>query len=269
MFQTRRKTTRFQCGHCGSRLVMHDHHLRKLVACHACGRTTHPLAKRLVAVAEETKKNVKAKSAGKARACANCREPIGKLQCVKEWAGKTVCHGCQVKLIAETTAALPQPSRTAAAAVPALPHPSVAPHAARPAAPRSPAPLELSIAPLAPVLLLGMTMAAFFAAVSVMSYVGGFVSALLLVAAAAVGLRWLRRGTVSVRARLDQIEVVRLQYGAFKVVAMLLAWLWSQPARRKPWALLLTVFWAALYTPYCVSGMLLPVPRKRVLRVAA
>ena len=246
---------------------MHDHHLRKLVACHACGRTTHPLAKRFAAAAEETKKAAKAKSPAKARACANCREPIGKLQSVKEWAGKTVCHGCQVKLISETTAALPQPARSAAVA--ALPsHPAQA-HAPRPAGPRSPAPLELSIAPLAPVLLLAMTMAAFFAAVSVMSYVGGFVSALLLVAAAAVGLRWLRRGTVSVRARLDQIEVVRLQYGAFRVVAMLLAWLWSQPARRKPWALLLTVFWAALYTPYCVSGMLLPVPRKRVLRVAA
>jgi hypothetical protein len=247
---------------------MHDRHLRRLVACHACGRTTHPLEKTFGVTADRKKKPGRAKAPGKSRPCANCGETIGKLQATKAWAGKSVCHGCHAKLAAEAVPATPpQPAKSLPAAI--LPDRMVASPAPRAASPSAPAALELSIAPLAPVLLLGATMAAFFAAVSVMSYVGGFVSALLLVAVAAVGLRWLRRGTLSVRARLDQIEAVRLRYGAFRVVGMLLAWLWSQPARSKPWALLLTVFWAALYTPYCVSGMLLPVPRKRVLRVAA
>ena len=203
--------TRFRCAHCGNRLVMQNRHLRRLVACHACGRATHPAMKRRVA----------------------------------------------------------QPAPPAPAAVPVAPLPAQ-PAAPAPAAPRPVAPaLELSIAPLAPLIVLGVTGGAFFAAISLMSYIGGFASALMLVATAAVGLRWLRRGTVSVRARLDQIDATRARHGSVRVAAMLAAWLWSQPAPRKPWACLLMLFWGMLYAPYRVSGMLLPAPRGRLVRVAA
>ena len=262
MLQIQRKTTRFRCGHCGSRLVMHNRHLRRLVACHACGRVTHPLAKRLAAAGES--KKPASKPAAKARDCTNCGQAIGKLQTPKDWRGQTVCHACHAKLSLETAPPVPPARAVAAPSVRGTPAP-----VARGIPAPAPAGLELSIGPLAPMLMVGVTGAAFFVALSVMSYVGGFVSALLLVAAAAVGLRWMRRGTLSVRARLDQIEAVRLRHGAFRVVAMLLAWLWSQSPRRKPWACLLMVFWGVLYAPYCLSGMLLPVPRTRVIRAAA
>jgi hypothetical protein len=240
---------------------MHNRHLRRLVACHACGRTTHPLAKRLAAASEP--KSAAAKPPSTARDCTNCGHTIGKLQTPKDWRGQTVCHACHSKLALESEP--PEPAR-ASAALPARGRNAHKP--CRNATSPAPTGLELSIGPLAPMLLVGMTGAAFFVAISVMSYVGGFLSALLLVAAAAVGLRWLKRGTLSFRARLDQIEGIRLRHGIVRVVAMLLAWLWSQPPRRKPWACLLMAFWGVLYVPYCVSGMLLPVPRTRIMRAA-
>jgi hypothetical protein len=53
------------------------------------------------------------------------------------------------------------------------------------------------------------------------------------------------------------------------VAVMLGAWLWGQPARRKPWAGLLVLFWAAVYAPYCLSGMLLPIPRAHAISARA
>jgi ABC-type transporter Mla maintaining outer membrane lipid asymmetry permease subunit MlaE len=120
-----------------------------------------------------------------------------------------------------------------------------------------------------PLLLVGATGAAFFVAVSFMSYLGGFVSALVLVAATAAGLRWVRLGTMSIRTRLDQIESVRVRHGSLRVASMLLAWLWSQPLARKPWALLLVVFWAGVYAPYCLSGVFVSSPRPRTVMVRA
>ncbi|CAA9377342.1 MAG: hypothetical protein AVDCRST_MAG64-381, partial [uncultured Phycisphaerae bacterium] len=47
MVKTERAMTRFRCGHCATRLVVQNRHLDRLVACHACGRATHPVAQRL------------------------------------------------------------------------------------------------------------------------------------------------------------------------------------------------------------------------------
>jgi predicted RNA-binding Zn-ribbon protein involved in translation (DUF1610 family) len=210
--------TRFRCAHCGNRLVMQNRHLRRLVACHACGRATHPAMKRQIA----------------------------------------------------SLVPVPAPQPPAVqAAVPSSPAPAQPAPVANPR-PATPG-LELSIAPLAPLIVLGATGGAFFAAISLMSYLGGFASALMLVATAAVAVRWLKRGTLSVRARLGQIDETRARVGSFRVAAMLLAWLWAQPAARKPWACLLMVFWGALYAPYRMGGLLMPVPRReaRLVRVAA
>lgn len=211
--------TRFRCVHCGNRLIMQNRHLRRLVACHACGKPTHPAMRRMP---------------------------------------PAVAPGTAQKLFTVVQASAKSEQTPAPA-----PAPVAAP--ARPI-PRS---LELSIAPLAPVILIGATGAAFYAALSFMTYLGGFASALMLVAAAAVGLRWIRRGTTSVRVRLEQIDATRARYGSLRVVSMMFAWLWSQPPRRKPWAVLLMVFWGAVYGPYCVTGMFLPSPRRQLARVAA
>jgi hypothetical protein len=263
---TRRRTMiRFRCGHCRARPAMHRRHLRGLVTCHACGRTTHPAVK--------AGQFLSGKPAGGPPACVNCGQTIGKLQVVCQWLGQTVCHPCHTRLSFE---AATNPSK--GALVGASPKSQLAaarslewrlpPATAATASPLSmPAGLELSAAPLVPLMLVGMTGAAFFVAVSLMSYVGGFVSALALVAAAAVGLRWLKRGTLSIRARLDQIELLRLRHGTLRLMTMLVAWLWSQPARRKPAACMLVLMWGVIYAPYFLSAIILFTPRPRPLHV--
>jgi ribosomal protein S27E len=257
---TSKRTTRFRCSHCGNRLVMQNRHLRRLVACHACGRATHPAGKVLAqavgsrAIGFAPAKVPTAKAlAAPSRSCANCGETIGKLQLPHDWRGQAVCHACNVKLTRESLPAKVGPASRGPAR---HGQPTV-----RPAT--FPSGFELSAGPLMPLLLVGATGAAFFVAVSFMSYLGGFVSALVLVAATAAGLRWIRLGTMSIRSRLDQIESVRVRHGNLRVATMLLAWIWSQPLPRKPWALVLVMFWAAVYAPYCISGMLLPGPRPR------
>jgi hypothetical protein len=265
--RTIKKTTRFRCSHCGNRLVMQNRHLRRLVACHACGRATHPAGKVLAQSVPSRQaalalvKVPKAKVlAAPARCCANCGDTIGKLQSPQDWRGQSVCHPCHVKLTIE--------SRPAGPAVAAARGPASHGRAAvQPVA--IPAGFELSAGPLMPLLLVGATGAAFFVAVSFMSYLGGFVSALVLVAATAAGLRWIRLGTMSIRSRLDQIESVRLRHGNLRVASMLLAWLWAQPVTRKPWATLLVLFWAGVYTPYWLSGVFVTSQRPRTAVVRA
>ena len=257
--RTTKKTTRFRCSHCGNRLVMQNRDLRRLVACHACGRATHPAGKVLAQAMPKSpaalvlaKAPVPKSLAAPSRSCANCGETIGKLQSPHDWRGQPVCHACHVKLAHEAQASALGSTRASSA--------RHAQPAARPVT--LPGAFELSAGPLMPLLLVGATGAAFFVAVSFMSYLGGFVSALVLVAATAAGLRWIRLGTMSIRSRLDQLELVRIRHGNLRVASMLLTWLWSQPVRRKPWALVLVMFWTAVYTPYCLSGVLLPVPRE-------
>jgi hypothetical protein len=238
--RTTKKTTRFRCSHCGNRLVMQNRDLRRLVACHACGRATHPAGKVLAAVKAPMKAPPAKALAASSRCCANCGETIGKLQTPCDWRGQSVCHACHLKLTNE--------SQVSARLVAGARGP--APHGASSMRPvLLPATFELSAGPLMPLLLVGATGRAFFVAVSFMSYLGGFASALVLVAATAAGLRWIRLGTMSIRSRLDQIESVRIRHGSLKVASMLLAWLWSQPVARKPWALLLVMFWAGVYAP--------------------
>ena len=234
MLARQRTTTRFRCGHCGNRLVIQNRHLRRLVACHACGRPTHPVASRLMA-----------------------RQPVGLAEVAP--VPRLACPAVSSALRPSDTAGQASRGTDIASAKSA--------RVVQPATAATGPLLELSLAPLAPALLVGVTGAAFFVAVSLMSYVGGFVSALLLVATAAVGLRWLKRGTVSVRGRLDQIEAMRLRHGTLRVLVMLAAWFWSQPGRRKPWACLLMLFWGVLYAPYCISGIVLYSPHVRAMRL--
>jgi hypothetical protein len=213
--------TRFRCGHCGLRLMMHDRHLRRLVVCHGCGRTTHPVAKRAAAdagaaagapsiaattrhpvhghtPAERRPRPVAAKPRQHAHPTRRRPRHLGAvptaatasagLQVPHVWQGETVCAPCREKLARE---ALPPAQAALTRGASAFAH---APASAAAAATPRPAGLELSAAPLVPLMLIGATGGAFFVAVSLMSYVGGFVSALALVAAAAVGLRGLAAG---------------------------------------------------------------------------
>ena len=261
MVKKQRALTRFRCGHCATRLIMHDRHLGRVVACHGCGRPTHPVASRLARLHQPT---AVAPTPGKAKsnstrrggpACANCGESLGKLQVRRVWHDETVCQPCFTTLDAERARLAPRE--------PFAPAPAGARRAAVGRADRGgttsypPAP-HLSAAP---VLLIGAACVGFFFALSVMSYVGGFAVGLALVAAAAVGVRWLRRRTSSVRARFDQMADVRRRYGTQHAASMLVSWCRAQPAGRLPYALLVLAFWGLLYVPYRLGGLLLHGPR--------
>lgn len=278
MVRTERALTRFRCGHCGSRLVVQTRLLDRLVACHACRRPTHPVAGRLAGTLATTArtpgKPEKAPKGAPARPkqpnCANCGDLIGKLQVTRRWREETVCEPCHAKLTSETRVQVPAVAATTIPESPVALAKTVKRTVARqapvaPAAAEEVPVLELSVAPLAPVLLVGAACLGFFAALTVMSYLGGIIAAVLLVAGAAVGVRWLRRGTSSVRARFEQISTLRQRHGMPHVLAMLVAWFRAQPAARLPYALFLLLFWGAMYVPYRLTSLLQsPRPRSEV-----
>ena len=102
---------RFQCIHCGGRIVVQDHHMDRLARCPECGGVTHPLAGHLVAnnEAEKLAASKNADGGGKQKgdlapdlvACGNCGGPIGKLQKPLEWDGHPVCLACHRELSLE------------------------------------------------------------------------------------------------------------------------------------------------------------------------
>lgn len=287
MLKTQRALTRFRCGHCGDRLVMPTRHLGRLVACHACGRATHPVARGLASAQAPTAARVR-KPAGKrtklraapgaaARECANCGVAIGNLQGRGVWQEKAVCLPCHAMLAVEAgpvsrptgllrrvravRAVADEGDRGEGFALFAAPHPAAGvPGVTRSRGvqrePAERAPLvELSAGTLAPVLLIAITGAAFFLALSFLSQLGGAVAAVLLVVMAAVGVRWVRRGVGSARRVLGHCSDVRRRHGSPRAAALLAGWLRAQPAARVPYALLLLLAWGAMYLPHCLGTL--------------
>src|SRR5438045_2074065 len=109
---------KFCCAHCGHRLAVPPRHLDKLVTCPECGRATHPLAVEILSAtgvpvpasgAQGGKSpNATGAAAGPAPAeaapehhCANCAQPIGKLQKLNLWQNRVVCAACYRRLSKE------------------------------------------------------------------------------------------------------------------------------------------------------------------------
>jgi hypothetical protein len=140
---------KFQCERCGERIAVQPRHLNPLVCCPQCGNATHPLAGQILTMHSGTSAPPKAKrrngSATKPAAtgdpkkskkasapaappleeCANCGQPIGRLQKAERWDGKTVCAACAEALAREslppqTTASVkvPTPTRVGGGTVP-------------------------------------------------------------------------------------------------------------------------------------------------------
>ena len=97
---------KFRCQHCGQRIAVPARHLGKLVTCAECGAQTHPLAEQIVV---QSRKPEPAKPAPKpaakepAGACANCTQPLGRLQASHEWESQRVCAPCYHRLSDEST----------------------------------------------------------------------------------------------------------------------------------------------------------------------
>ena len=99
---------KFRCQHCGQRIAVPARHLGKLVTCAECGAQTHPLAEQIVVQShkpEPAKPKPKRGPAAEATAaaCANCTQPLGRLQATHEWEAQKVCAPCYFRLSAEST----------------------------------------------------------------------------------------------------------------------------------------------------------------------
>lgn len=108
---------KFCCAHCGHRLAVPPRHLDKLVTCPECGRATHPLAVEILSATGVTapsaaqagqSPNASGTAGGAAKAeeapahqCANCAQPIGKLQKLNLWQNSVVCAACYRRLSKE------------------------------------------------------------------------------------------------------------------------------------------------------------------------
>ena len=101
---------KFRCQHCGQRIAVPARHLGKLVTCAECGAQTHPLAEQIVVQSrkpEPAKPKSRRGPAAEAAsaACANCTQPLGRLQATHEWESQRVCAPCYHRLSDESTLA--------------------------------------------------------------------------------------------------------------------------------------------------------------------
>ena len=99
---------KFRCQHCGQRIAVPARHLGKLVTCAECGAQTHPLAEQIVVQSRKPDpakpKPTRAPAAQAATpACANCAQPLGRLQATHEWEDQKVCAPCYHRLSDEST----------------------------------------------------------------------------------------------------------------------------------------------------------------------
>jgi len=109
---------KFCCAHCGHRLAVPPRHLDKLVTCPECGQATHPLAVEILSatgvaapgnaaqggkspVASGTGTGPATPEAAPAHYCANCTQPIGRLQKLNLWQNSVVCAACYRRLSKE------------------------------------------------------------------------------------------------------------------------------------------------------------------------
>ena len=109
---------KFRCQHCGQRIAVPARHLGKLVTCAECGAQTHPLAEQIVVQSRKPNPSKPApalQSVPKATAttCANCAQPLGRLQATHDWEAQKVCAPCYHRLSTEST--LPRVAPTLAA----------------------------------------------------------------------------------------------------------------------------------------------------------
>lgn len=105
---------KFRCGQCGNRIAVPKRRMNQVILCPDCSAVTHPIAEQVI-----ERRSALAITALKAQStahtCANCSQPIGKLQKLHLWENKVVCGACHRKLAAENTPATP----TTTAIVPA------------------------------------------------------------------------------------------------------------------------------------------------------
>lgn len=94
---------KFRCGQCGQRIAVPKRQMNAVVVCPDCEAVTHPMAEQVLQ-RRAALAITALKSGGTSHACANCTQPIGKLQKLHLWDNKVVCGTCHQKLSAENTA---------------------------------------------------------------------------------------------------------------------------------------------------------------------
>ncbi|MDB5305779.1 MAG: hypothetical protein JWM97_3328 [Phycisphaerales bacterium] len=95
---------RFRCIHCKGRIAVHGRHMGRLARCPECGGVTHPLAEHLLAPASHSVA-IPTKLHSTSPDCANCGQPLGKLEKPRHWDGHVVCGPCRRTLADEAAGA--------------------------------------------------------------------------------------------------------------------------------------------------------------------
>jgi predicted RNA-binding Zn-ribbon protein involved in translation (DUF1610 family) len=236
--------TRFDCGQCGTRIVVAERHLGRLCRCPDCGGITHPLARQLDA---------------DRRVCENCGEKIGRLQQVKHWKGNVVCHRCHGAMsdeLAPRRAAL-QSMGDAQALVPIsdsaqtvlVTRSSADVRSMRASEAPTPALLaaDLHAGAMGVLVGFGLMAAAFLLAMTLLSYIGLFVTILLFSLLGIMGVQRLWRGSAILRTRVLELKVARDQHGAGKMAMALAGSLRSRHPARVALGLIAMLLCSAMY----------------------
>ena len=92
---------KFRCGQCGHRIAIQKRQLGTIIVCPDCGDNTHPVAEQVIKRRAAVAKKTTIENPVAPHACANCAQPIGRLQKLHLWDNKVICAQCHATLSRE------------------------------------------------------------------------------------------------------------------------------------------------------------------------
>jgi predicted RNA-binding Zn-ribbon protein involved in translation (DUF1610 family) len=95
---------KFHCGQCGHRIAIQKRQLGAIIVCPDCGDNTHPVAEQVIKRRAAVAKKTTVETPATPHACANCTQPIGKLQKLHLWDNRVICAQCHATLSRENSA---------------------------------------------------------------------------------------------------------------------------------------------------------------------
>lgn len=241
----------FRCGECGSRIAVAKRHLERLCQCPECGGVTHPLAEEL-----ETGR----------RCCENCGDKIGRLQKLRRFKNHVVCNRCHAAL-GEPPADRAPVAATQLVAVERASeaiHLNAEPVVVRPRTPAESSPIhavasgqivsDLHAGALGVLVGFGILTAAFLLAMTVLSYIGLFVTVLVFGFLLVLGVQRLWRGTAMLRARALDFKLIRSEQGSGKMALALAGSFRTRRPVAAAMGMIALLICAAFFSILSVSG---------------
>ncbi len=250
----------FRCGECGSRIAVAKRHLERLCQCPECGGVTHPLAEQL-----ETGR----------RCCENCGDKIGRLQKLRRFRNHIVCNECHAALseppIERTPVAIAQMIPAARATEITSPNAEPVVVRTRPSLEESPIHTaaagqvvnDLHAGALGVLVGFGILTAAFLLAMTVLSYIGLFVTVLVFGFLLVLGIQRLWRGTAMLRTRALDFKLIRSEQGTGKMALALAGSFRTRRPVAAAMGLVALLICAAFFSVLSMSGFAMRMVARR------